>query len=60
VGVKLTTHLYPLLWLCMSDTVCTSASHFSRQGVDGKDFVLVCCSNYMPSSDTDAVEGVEM
>jgi len=60
VGVKLTTHLYPLLRLCTSDAACTSASHFCRQGVDGKDFTFVCCSRYMTSSDTDAVEGVEM
>lgn len=55
MGVKLTTHM----GLCMSDATCTSASHFCRQCVDGKDSTFVCCSRYM-SSDTDAVEGVEM
>jgi len=44
----------------MSDAACTSASHFCRQGLDGKDFSSVCCSTYMASSDAVAVEGVEM
>ena len=56
----MTTHLYPLLSLCTSGAALTSASHFCRQGVDGKDFTFVCCSRYMTSSDTDAVEGVEI
>jgi hypothetical protein len=60
VRVKLTTHLFPLLRLWMSDAACTSASHFCRQGVNGKDFNFVCCSRYMRSSDTDAFEEVEM
>jgi hypothetical protein len=58
VGVKLTTHLYPLLRLCTGDAAFTSASHFCRQCVDGKDFTFVSCSRYVRSSD--AVAGVEM
>ena len=43
----------------MSDAACTSASHFCRQGVDGKRLYR-CCSRSMTSSDTDADQGVEM